>query len=41
MIKTDANHSRFMQKLGQESGKEEEEDQEIGADKVFKKVRKI
>ncbi|KAH0861946.1 hypothetical protein HID58_079157 [Brassica napus] len=30
---------RFMQKLGQESRKEEEEDQEIGANKVFKKVR--
>ncbi|KAG2277463.1 hypothetical protein Bca52824_060018 [Brassica carinata] len=28
-----------MQKLGQESRKEEEEDQEIGANKVFKKVR--
>ncbi|CAF2105412.1 unnamed protein product [Brassica oleracea var. botrytis] len=31
--------SWFMQKLGQESRKEEEEDQEIGANKVFKKVR--
>ncbi|CAF1697323.1 unnamed protein product [Brassica napus] len=31
--------SWFMQKLGQESNKEEEEDQEIGANKVFKKVR--
>ena len=37
--KKDANHARFMQKLGQESRKEEEEDQEIGANKVFKKVR--
>lgn len=40
MIETGANHARFMQKLGQESWKEEEEeDQDIGANKVFKKVR--